>query len=64
MSDDLERMWKEVVDLIEVFSRNLPDGTQVDLKTLTVMMPGVPAEIRTKQCLNTNLENYCCVVLK
>jgi hypothetical protein len=42
MNDELERTWKEVVDLVEVFARDLPDRTQEDLKSLTARMAGVP----------------------
>jgi hypothetical protein len=40
--------WKEVVNLIEVLSRNLPDGTEENLKSLSVRIADVPAEMRTE----------------
>jgi hypothetical protein len=52
MNNKLERIWKEVVMLMEVLSRDLPGGTEGNHEKRE--SAGVPAKIRAKHLAKVN----------
>jgi hypothetical protein len=59
VNNKLEGIWTEAgLDIIGIFSRNLPGGTEENHINFSQYIASAPSEIRTEHLSNTNVEIY------